>query len=361
MSYFGPSSGITSNEVMGADWTAASGTSYSPQTPMVNDIFAIQQIYGASATTRTGDVVCGLYSNVTGTLVSLYDFSLNLNPILTLFDSGGTDTLDLSGWSTPSFINLEPGSYSSCNNMTNNIAIAYSCVIENTVSGAGNDTLRGNNAANQLDGGADNDTLTGGTGNDTLIGGEGEDTAVFAGTFASCSISYDPANIRYTISGASTGTDIIFGVELFKFSDMPRSAAQLLSTDQVAPTVVHFTPADNATDVAASANLVLSMSEAVQAGNGYITLYNANGTVARTISVGDVSQISILGSTVTINPAADLTPGAGYYVNVSAGALKDSAGNLFAGIVSTAAFNFTVARPELCQTTSRGPAARAGW
>ena len=321
MSYFEPSGGIPSNEVMGADWTAANDTSYSPQTPMVNDVFAIQQIYGASATTRTGNTVYGFSSNVTGTLANVYNFTFNLNPILTLFDSGGTDTLDLSGWSSPSSINLEPGSYSSCNNMTNNIAIAYSCVIENAVAGAGNDALRGNSAANQLDGGAGddsldggagNDTLTGGTGNDTLIGGDGEDTAVFAGTFASCSISYDPANIRYTISGAITGTDIIFGVELFKFSDTLRSAAQLLSTDQVAPTVVGFTPADNATDVAASANLVLSMSKAVQAGSGSITLYNTNGTVARTISAGDASQVSISGSTVTVNPAADLTPGAGY-------------------------------------------------
>ena len=312
---------------------------------MVNDVFAIQQIYGASTTTRTGNTVYGFSSNVTGTLANLYNFTLNLNPILTLFDSRGTDTLDLSGWSGPSFINFEPGSHSSCNNMTNNIAIAYSCMIKNAVGGAGNDVLLGNSAANQLDGGAGNDTLTGSAGNDTLIGGDSEETAVFAGTFASYSISYDPANIRYTISGASTGTDIIFGVELFKFSDILLTAAQMLSTDQVAPTVLGFTPADNATDDAASANLVLSMSEAVQASSGNITLNNTNGTVERTISVGDASQISILGSTVTVNPAADLTPGAGYYVNVSAGALKDSAGNLFVGIVGTTAFNFTVAQP----------------
>ena len=69
-----------------------------------------------------------------------------------------------------------------------------------------------------MDGGADNDTLT---------VGDGEDTAVFAGTFASYSVSYDPANIRNTIPGASTGTNIIFGVELFKFSDMLRNCCQL--------------------------------------------------------------------------------------------------------------------------------------
>ena len=72
----------------------------------------------------------------------------------------------------------------------------------------------GNSAANQLD------------------GGTGNDTAVFAGTFASYSISYDFTNIRYTISGASTGTNIIFGVALFKFSDMLRSCCQLTRLPQ---------------------------------------------------------------------------------------------------------------------------------
>lgn len=64
---------------------------------MLNDVMAIQAISGASTTTRTGDTVYGFSCNITGTLASLYDFSVNKSPILTIFDSGGTDTLNFSG------------------------------------------------------------------------------------------------------------------------------------------------------------------------------------------------------------------------------------------------------------------------
>ena len=47
--------------------------------------------------------------------------------------------------------------------------------IENLTSGAGNDVLIGNGAANVLAGGAGNDVLTGGAGNDVLAGGDGAD------------------------------------------------------------------------------------------------------------------------------------------------------------------------------------------
>ena len=62
MSYFGgydPSTGT---------W-AQDGTSINylyPDTPMVDDIAAIQALYGVDTTTRTGNTVYGFNSNVTG-------------------------------------------------------------------------------------------------------------------------------------------------------------------------------------------------------------------------------------------------------------------------------------------------------
>jgi methionine-rich copper-binding protein CopC len=345
MSYFGPSGGIRSSEIMGADWTAASGREYSPQTPMLNDVMAIQAIYGASTTTRTGDTVYGFGSNISGAAANIYDFSKNLNPILTLFDSGGIDTLNLSGWSTPSSVSLEAGVYSSANAMTNNIVIAYNSVIENAVGGSGSDVLTGNAAANRLEGGNGNDQIEGGGGNDTLIGGAGDDTAVFRGNFANYSISYNPANVSYSISGGSTGTDILFGVEFFQFNDVLRQASQSQSADLLAPTLLSFAPTDNATAVAPGTNLTLTFSEPVRQGTGSITIFNSNGSVARTIAVTDTAQVSMTGSTVTINPTADLTPGSAYYVNIAAGAIKDLAGNSFAGLSGATAFNFITSLP----------------
>ncbi|MBI2770716.1 MAG: Ig-like domain-containing protein [Burkholderiales bacterium] len=354
MSYFGPGAAVRSSEVADADWVAANSRNYLPQTPMLNDVMAIQSVYGASTSTRTDDTVYGFSSTVTGTAANIYNFTINQNPILTLWDSGGNDTLNLSGFSTASVINLEAGVYSSCNSMTNNIVIAYNCVIENAVGGSANDVLNGNAVANRLDGGSGNDTISGGDGNDTLTGGAGNDqvdggagtdTAVLAGSYASYTFDYNTALERFTVTGASTGVDTYYRVESFQFTDVTRTLAEIrgltVTTDTTAPTLAAMTPADNATAVAASSNIVLTFSETVQAGSGSIFIYNSSGTVARTISVTDASQVSFAGNTVTINPSADLALSSGYYVNMAAGVIRDLAGNGYSGIAGSTAYNFT--------------------
>jgi Ca2+-binding RTX toxin-like protein len=54
--------------------------------------------------------------------------------------------------------------------------------IENFIGGSGNDTITGDNNANQLTGGAGNDVITGGTGADVLTGGSGTDTFIYTAT-----------------------------------------------------------------------------------------------------------------------------------------------------------------------------------
>ena len=94
---------------------------------------------------------------------------------MTIWDGDGTDTIDLSGWSTSSTLSLTAGSYSSVNNMTYNLAIAYDVDIENAIGGSGGDTLDGNDLDNVITGNAGNDTINGHFGNDTLYGGDNED------------------------------------------------------------------------------------------------------------------------------------------------------------------------------------------
>ena len=101
MSYYGPSnSSGGEGEVAWANWTVG-GVKYSPQTPMLNDVMVIQNIYGA-ATTRPEDTIYGFGSNIQGRLSEIYDFAKNPYPILCVYDSGGNDTINLSGWSTAS-------------------------------------------------------------------------------------------------------------------------------------------------------------------------------------------------------------------------------------------------------------------
>jgi methionine-rich copper-binding protein CopC/Ca2+-binding RTX toxin-like protein len=351
MSYFGPRYAAPNYnaEVMQADWVAANGETYSPQTPMLNDIMAIQRIYGASTTTRLDNTVYGFSSTVGGTTGRIYDFTVNRNPIITLFDSGGTDTLDLSGWATVSRISLKAGEFSSANDMTNNIAIAYNTVIENARAGSGNDVLGGNSAANRLEGGAGNDELNGlegddvligGTGNDIVDGGVGTDTVVFEGSFGSYTISLSAGVL--TLVGAASGTDRVSNVERFQFADVLRTLAELSpGSDTTAPQLQSQQPADNAGAVAPGADLVLTFSEPVRAGSGTISIFSADGALVRSINASDTAQVRFNGNTATIDPSANLGAGQSYYVLVSAGAFTDLSGNGWAGISSNTAFNFS--------------------
>jgi Ca2+-binding RTX toxin-like protein len=70
-------------------------------------------------------------------------------------------------------------------------------------SGAGNDTVTGNGAANVIRGGADNDTIVGNGGVDTITGGSGND-AINAGT-GNDFIILAPGDGADTVTGFDSG------------------------------------------------------------------------------------------------------------------------------------------------------------
>jgi len=213
------------------DWLHSGGALYdnSPQGPMLHDIVAIQSLYGADPTTRAGDTTYGFHSNAGN---ALYDFNQNPLPYYSLYDAGGgNDTIDLSGFHTSQYLNLNPGEFSSIGDvpLTNseigqmyrdtyveyagydyfqhgfnattlgsavlrsvesgnatalasdtgvaglgtvqyeNFSIAYNTIIENAIGGQGRDLLVGNAADNRLDGQGGNDVLTGGAGKDVFV------------------------------------------------------------------------------------------------------------------------------------------------------------------------------------------------
>ena len=177
MSYFGSS-------FVGGDLPAFASL------PQLHDIAAIQRLYGANTSTRTGDTTYGFNSNSGVAEYSLTSGSVGA--VFSVWDGGGNDTLDLSGYSTNSIIDLREEAFSSAGpggsgRAELNISIARGAIIENAVGGAGADTIIGNTANNVLNGGAGVDNITGGAGNDTYIvdnasdvlnenSGEGTDT-----------------------------------------------------------------------------------------------------------------------------------------------------------------------------------------
>jgi uncharacterized repeat protein (TIGR02543 family) len=113
------------------------------------------------------------------------------------------------------------------------------------------------------------------------------------------------------------------------------------------PTLVSSIPADNASGVAPNANLELTFSENVKAGTGYIFIMSSSdGSIVAQIEVGDTSQVTFAGDTVTVNPEFDLSPSTGYYVLIDPGAILDLSDNEFAGITNPEELNFTTAAEE---------------
>ena len=196
--YFQDSHQYTIMSYFGSSSTGAIRTSFAA-TPLAHDIAALQSRYGANPTTRTGDTVYGFNSNAGRDAL---DFAKNVQPVIAIWDAGGRDTLDFSGWSSASRIDLTPGASSDGGGQTQNVQIAYGATIENAIGGAGDDTIGGNGANNRLQGGAGNDRLSGLYGTDRSEGGAGADIFVF--TAVGDSVDY-----RHRSDGKKSTSDVL--------------------------------------------------------------------------------------------------------------------------------------------------------
>ena len=179
-----------------------------PQTLMMYDVYALQEIYGVKMTTRAGDTVYGFNSNAG----DVYNFAINQTPVLCIWDSGGNDTIDASGFTQNQTISLIQGTFSDIGSQKGNVSIAYNSVIENAYGGSGNDVITGNDAANILVGNAGNDTLRGGAGNDVLQGGAGTDYLDGGTGSDAADYSDTTASVVATLAGSTESKVSVGGV-----------------------------------------------------------------------------------------------------------------------------------------------------
>lgn len=188
-------------------------------TPLAHDIAAIQSIYGANMTTRIGDTVYGFHSNAGR---DAFDFTLNVQPVVAIWDAGGRDTLDFSGWNSNSKIDLAPGGSSNGGGQTDNVQIAFGTMIEDAIGGGGNDVITGNAGNNVLRGGAGSDSLAGGAGFDQEEGGAGADIFVFtaAGDSGENALRSDGKKFRSDVL-----TDFVSGTDRIDLSAIDANAA----------------------------------------------------------------------------------------------------------------------------------------
>jgi uncharacterized delta-60 repeat protein len=106
------------------------------------------------------------------------------------------------------------------------------------------------------------------------------------------------------------------------------------------PVATSFQPADGAKAVAVGSNLLVTFNGPVQRGTGPVTLKTADGKVVETFTTANATTS---GSTLTLNPTADLSIFTRYVVELGAGAVKDAAGN---GNAADSSYDFQTATQD---------------
>ena len=119
------------------------------------------------------------------------------------------------------------------------------------------------------------------------------------------------------------------------------------TTDDVNPSLSSSTPADDATAVATTSNIVLNFSEAVDVETGNIVIYkSSDDSVVETIDVTS-GQVTGTGTTqITINPSGDLAEQTEYYVQIASTAFDDASSNSYAGISDKTCLLYTSPSPR---------------
>ena len=165
------------------NYSDANGTmGYAPQGFMIDDISALQWMYGVNEQ----------FQYMTDNVYNAANLTKVDGDIIyqTIWDAGGNDTIDWSGQVTSCKIDLVDGHYSFFGSITSIsdsdlhdhdlslvsgdgiLGMAYNAMIENAIGGKSEDDIKGNSLDNELYGGIGAnviDFLTGGAGSDTFV------------------------------------------------------------------------------------------------------------------------------------------------------------------------------------------------
>lgn len=214
-----------------------------PTGPMVDDIRAIQYLYGANTSYRTGN--------------DTYTFDPDTPFLRTIWDGGGIDAISVANFTEACTIDLRAAKYSSIRILSdalppgytdpntvydgaNNLAIAYGVTIENATGGAGNDTLIGNTAGNILDGRGGADAMLGGGGNDTYYVNHSGDR-VYETTTRSTTI--DAGGVDLIVSTVSLNLDAYAGARFVEYLRL--GAGAINATGNARNNIVYAGGGDN--------------------------------------------------------------------------------------------------------------------
>jgi methionine-rich copper-binding protein CopC/lysophospholipase L1-like esterase len=166
-------------------------------------------------------------------------------------------------------------------------------------------------------------------------------------------------NLLYTSGGAAgdfydaAAKDSLVYHQIVQAGDGAMTATvDNFGIDSTPPGLSTLSPANVATGVATAADLTAMFGEPVRKGTGNITLRkSADQSLVETFDVASSARITFSGTTLTIDPTSVLAGLTGYYVQIDPTAVKDLAGNSFAGITdtTTTAWSFTTGPPDTAE------------
>ena len=193
--------------------------------PLIDDISAIQLLFGANSKYNIGNNV---YSS---------------GGVYSVWDAGGIDTFDFSAFSENEIIDLRSGHFSSIGGLTSNVSIARGVTIENVKGGSGSEGIFGNSSQNIF-------YISGGE--DDIFGGGGYDIADFSTSASSVTIDITEHYVKASFeNGVSNLHDVAYirsssGSDIFTFVGVGYSGNVYIDTldgydtiDLSGSTIVH--------------------------------------------------------------------------------------------------------------------------
>jgi hypothetical protein len=121
-----------------------------------------------------------------------------------------------------------------------------------------------------------------------------------------------------------------------------------------APTIISYTPLDNATSVAGNSDLVALFDQPVKKGTGNVLLRKNDGGWS-TVETFDIAAgtgsaggtITVVGRTLTVNPGSDMAAGNEHAIQIASTCIDSRVyGTDFAGIANDTTWSFTASAPS---------------
>ncbi len=283
------------------------------------DIAAAQLLYGSNpAGTFNGNTTFGFNSSAPGTNIDWSQYVLVSGvtflrpPSMTIFDTSGIDTINLSGFAQPQILDLRPGTFSSLGDRpgqnpahyVNVVAIAEGTIIENAVGGSGNDRITGNSANNTITLGAGADTFVyaqnGGadTITDFAVAADRIDLTAFTSTEALAAFNGRTSSAGGTLLTFASGQTILLqGVnkDSMSLSNLILASSSLSATN--GDDVLSGTPGADTIDGLAGNDTIngLAGNDVLIGGQGNDSLNGGSGS--DTLNGGAGTDVSIVDAT----------------------------------------------------------------